>query len=84
VLVLPGVESHAVPSCEKGSVMAPSLLDPEWPQEGAFMSINAMQRTAGPPRFQMKAKAVGGAPAAADGERWADMREYETLVRTWG
>ena len=33
---------------------------------------NAMQRTAGAPRFQVKNMAVGGAPAAADGERYAD------------
>ena len=31
---------------------------------------NAMQRTSGAPRFQVKHFAVGGAPAAADGERW--------------
>ena len=33
---------------------------------------NAIQRTAGAPRSQVKFLAVGGAPAAADGERWAD------------
>jgi hypothetical protein len=29
--------------------MAPSLLDAEWPQEGAFMSINGSQPTVGAP-----------------------------------
>jgi len=32
---------------------------------------NAIQRTAGAPRPQVKHMAVGGAPAAADGERYA-------------
>jgi hypothetical protein len=36
------------------------------------MSINAIQRTAGARRFQVKVQAVGGAPAAADVERYAD------------
>jgi hypothetical protein len=33
---------------------------------------HAIQRTAGARRFQAKVLAVGGAPAAADGGRWAD------------
>ena len=41
VLVLPGVESHSVPSCEKGCVVAPSVLDVESPQEGVFVSLAA-------------------------------------------
>jgi len=53
--------------------MAPSLLDPEWPQEGAFMSINAVQRTPGARILRDTGSAVGGAPGAADGERWADI-----------
>ena len=38
---------------------------------------HAMQRTAGAPRFQLKNMAVGGAPAAADGERWADSEKRQ-------
>ena len=45
VAVLTGVKSHQVPSCEKGFHTAPRLLDVEWPQEGAFMSIKPLQPT---------------------------------------
>jgi len=50
--------------------MAPSLLDVEMAQEGALMSINAMQPTASAVGQEVKGHAVL-APTTADDERWA-------------
>jgi hypothetical protein len=45
---------------------------------------NAIQRTAGARRSQVKHMVVGGAPAAADGERWADNEKRKGHTRDGG
>jgi hypothetical protein len=52
--------------------MAPSLLDAEWPQEGAFMSINALQRTHSRVTPLAEESNRRATRRAAERERWPD------------
>ena len=65
----PDAESHGVLSCEWVVLTAPSLSEVGQAQEGALMSINALQPTVGG-RPEMKRRPR--LPTAADGERSAD------------